>query len=311
MALRRAPSRASAARYSRVTTNGGLLLFFLFIFPRGGSSIKKTHEIIFFYKKIMTSAGEDTPAFRAHAAAEFRARGCDGFAAKLEILVFNETVVGMRGAKAGATRMSQREFRTLYNAFVQMVHFCLDDVKRSIESGALQPPEVMQHVRNVCRRTYLSSVPLNDAVLAQRWYLYRKMLDHVEEDLARRVEESVARHSAGDRAVYRAATFRILSNMSNENTYLTCKMRDGSIDVDAIGGLDHRQLWPELWALPHMQPGHRAIIEDAQQQVAPSMIQCRGCRQYKVTYYEMQTRSADEPMTCFCTCHNCGKKWKM
>ena len=28
------------------------------------------------------------------------------------------------------------------------------------------------------------------------------------------------------------------------------------------------------------------------------------------TYYQLQTRSVDEPMTTFITCLNCGFKWK-
>ena len=37
---------------------------------------------------------------------------------------------------------------------------------------------------------------------------------------------------------------------------------------------------------------------------------CGKCRSKKTTYYQMQTRSADEPMTSFVTCLNCGKRWK-
>ena len=37
---------------------------------------------------------------------------------------------------------------------------------------------------------------------------------------------------------------------------------------------------------------------------------CRKCRSKKCTYYELQTRSADEPMTLFITCIDCGTKWK-
>lgn len=38
--------------------------------------------------------------------------------------------------------------------------------------------------------------------------------------------------------------------------------------------------------------------------------QCAKCRQRKTTYYQMQTRSADEPMTTFVTCLVCNNRWK-
>lgn len=37
---------------------------------------------------------------------------------------------------------------------------------------------------------------------------------------------------------------------------------------------------------------------------------CRKCKQSKCTYYQMMTRSADEPMTTFVTCIPCGNRWK-
>ena len=41
-----------------------------------------------------------------------------------------------------------------------------------------------------------------------------------------------------------------------------------------------------------------------------SEIKCPACKKYDCTYNQMQTRSADEPMTTFCHCNNCGKRWK-
>ena len=41
-----------------------------------------------------------------------------------------------------------------------------------------------------------------------------------------------------------------------------------------------------------------------------NQFQCGKCRQRQCTYYQMQTRSADEPMTTFVTCVNCGNRWK-
>jgi len=37
---------------------------------------------------------------------------------------------------------------------------------------------------------------------------------------------------------------------------------------------------------------------------------CGKCKQSKVAYTQAQTRAADEPMTTFCECMNCGNRWK-
>jgi transcription elongation factor S-II len=40
------------------------------------------------------------------------------------------------------------------------------------------------------------------------------------------------------------------------------------------------------------------------------MFQCGKCKSKKTTYYQMQTRSADEPMTTYVTCLGCNNRWK-
>ena len=37
---------------------------------------------------------------------------------------------------------------------------------------------------------------------------------------------------------------------------------------------------------------------------------CRKCGSRKCSYYEVQTRSADEPMTQFITCLKCNTRWR-
>ena len=52
----------------------------------------------------------------------------------------------------------------------------------------------------------------------------------------------------------------------------------------------------------------------AQEQARNSNVEgfftCGKCHSKKTSFYQMQTRGADEPMTNFVTCHNCGRRWK-
>lgn len=56
---------------------------------------------------------------------------------------------------------------------------------------------------------------------------------------------------------------------------------------------------------------------DAQRELAKmkdddyeGQFKCRKCGSKKTDYYQMQTRSADEPMTTYVTCKSCGNRWK-
>lgn len=40
------------------------------------------------------------------------------------------------------------------------------------------------------------------------------------------------------------------------------------------------------------------------------MLKCGKCKKKDCTYNQLQTRSADEPMTTFVLCNNCGNRWK-
>lgn len=48
----------------------------------------------------------------------------------------------------------------------------------------------------------------------------------------------------------------------------------------------------------------------AKQEASTDQFRCGKCGQRKTTFYQLQTRSADEPMTTFVTCVNCGNRWK-
>ena len=47
-----------------------------------------------------------------------------------------------------------------------------------------------------------------------------------------------------------------------------------------------------------------------EKEVPDGMLTCGKCKMKKTSSYEMQTRSADEPMTIFATCLCCGHRWR-
>lgn len=53
---------------------------------------------------------------------------------------------------------------------------------------------------------------------------------------------------------------------------------------------------------------HESTTQKAEE--TTDMFRCGRCGQRKTTYYQKQTRSADEPMTTFVTCVTCGNRWR-
>lgn len=74
---------------------------------------------------------------------------------------------------------------------------------------------------------------------------------------------------------------------------------------------------PELWLVGTAQAKERdewlqemyPTNETQNVEMIDSVLVCGKCKERKVDYYQKQTRGADEPMTCFCHCLNCGARW--
>jgi transcription elongation factor S-II len=54
---------------------------------------------------------------------------------------------------------------------------------------------------------------------------------------------------------------------------------------------------------------NQAMVAQVEKSVSKEF-QCSKCNKKMVAYSQAQTRSADEPMTTFCECMNCGNRWK-
>ena len=75
--------------------------------------------------------------------------------------------------------------------------------------------------------------------------------------------------------------------------------------------MDHHELAPDKWAsLLEAKKKRDEHIFCPKITATTDDFTCSKCKSKKCTYYQMQTRSADEPMTTFVSCLDCGKRWR-
>ena len=95
------------------------------------------------------------------------------------------------------------------------------------------------------------------------------------------------------------------------NQRLLTRVIDGEFTLDQIPFMTHYEVFPERWfALKDKLLQREQKILEGNKSRATDQFKCRRCFKRECTYYELQTRSSDEPMTIFITCLNCGKEWR-
>jgi transcription elongation factor S-II len=92
---------------------------------------------------------------------------------------------------------------------------------------------------------------------------------------------------------------------------LLTSVKDGTVTVKTLAFMTHQEMQPEKWdALIQAKIKKDKSKYDTQQEAMTDTFKCRKCHSNKCSYYQMQTRSADEPMTTFVTCIECANRWK-
>jgi len=101
----------------------------------------------------------------------------------------------------------------------------------------------------------------------------------------------------------------IIFNLNNENLFN--KLINKEIKAHELVFMNHQEMRPDIWNI---------LIEEKkikdENKFSPKIeastddFTCFKCKSNKCTFYQLQTRSADEPMTTFVTCLNCNNVWK-
>jgi len=127
-------------------------------------------------------------------------------------------------------------------------------------------------------------------------------------------EENASWENPEYRWRYKQRVMSILFNLHKNPALVEAVTQTKTVNPADIGGMKPEHLWPEgPYAKAVMKHSERDLMlrmlamkeDDAYE----GILTCPKCKGKKTTYYQMQTRSADEPATNFCSCA-CGHRWR-
>ena len=101
----------------------------------------------------------------------------------------------------------------------------------------------------------------------------------------------------------------IIFNLSNKELF--DKIINKQIKAHELAFMSHQEMRPDLWdELIKVKKIKDENKFTPKIEASTDDFICFKCKSKKCTFYQLQTRSADEPMTTFVTCLDCGNRWK-
>jgi transcription elongation factor S-II len=101
----------------------------------------------------------------------------------------------------------------------------------------------------------------------------------------------------------------IRSNLKDEKLFKS--IINKKIKAHEVAFMSHQEMQPDNWSeLLELKKIRDENKYEPKLEASTDDFKCWKCKSKKCTYYQLQTRSADEPMTTFVSCLDCGNRWK-
>ncbi|KAI1123171.1 transcription elongation factor s-ii [Nemania abortiva] len=128
------------------------------------------------------------------------------------------------------------------------------------------------------------------------------------------IEAAAYKEYKGETQAYKEKVRSLFQNLKiKSNLDLGRNVMTGSIAPEKFVVMTSKQLQSaeqrKADAILEEENMKKAQVPMEEKSISDSL-ECSGCKKKMVSYSQAQTRSADEPMTTFCVCMNCGKRWK-
>ena len=117
------------------------------------------------------------------------------------------------------------------------------------------------------------------------------------------------------RNLYLIKVRSIYSNLKSDsyiqNKNFLILVKNDEIDIKNIANMSVYDIFPENWKeIIELKSKKDKLKYELKPEAMTDAFKCRKCGSRRTSYYEVQTRSADEPMTQFITCLDCSNRWK-
>lgn len=116
--------------------------------------------------------------------------------------------------------------------------------------------------------------------------------------------------------LYKDKAISVISNIDAtsyvQNVRLLKRLQDDEFAPHDVAVMSRENMFPERWRFIMEEYMKKTMhIFDEKPEAMTNEFKCGKCKKRECVYKEMQVRSADEPMTVFVTCLNCGNKWRI
>ena len=109
--------------------------------------------------------------------------------------------------------------------------------------------------------------------------------------------------------IYLDRTRSVYVNLKNKK--IQDMIHSKEIKPHKLAFMTHQEMQPDKWnELIQDKKIRDQNKYDNKIEASTDNFTCWKCKSKKCTYYQLQTRSADEPMTTFVNCLDCGNRWK-
>tara|TARA_B100000575_G_C23142648_1_gene665512 strand:- start:3688 stop:4254 length:567 start_codon:yes stop_codon:yes gene_type:complete len=115
--------------------------------------------------------------------------------------------------------------------------------------------------------------------------------------------------------MYKAFSIEVYTNLK-KNSYINNQRLFERLINKEFNGYELATMepcyrFPEHWK-PYIDDKSKRdrTLYEINKELATDVYKCGKCKKKECSFYQLQTRSADEPMTTFVTCLNCGNRWK-